>query len=394
MSFVQKLYGLFSQRMIKDTNVIPDVNRWKEIIKSQPMPKDGIDVAYNKHKCKMSYFPKASKLCMNLFSLGALVLALPYIIRPKKLLSPANNNRLLLVRDRRIRPDDIFPQDLHTRFEAIDEIEQKDPSVGILCKQASQLFWKCVRRHPFSFWLNFLILKELSIHSRYLLNNDVKAAAMYAIESNVAFPVVTQLYEETGRSLICFMHGEYIWQMIHAYMKFTEYYVWDELYEDIFKNELNCQVGKYILYTPKKLTKKWDLENVNPEHFCTYYFSGESSESIRKIAGIFSEFQAKGLTCKVRPHPRFVVHVKEIFESFEGIEIEMPKEVSLQESLSKAEYVVGLASTVLSEASIEGRKIVVDDISNVEQYQSLKQRRAMVLSRKHILLSELRDREL
>jgi len=389
MSFIRNAYKKYMKSVVQDVETVPDVEQWKQLMQNLPTPVDNIDLSYNKHLCRVSYFSAGKKLMLNLLSAGGLLLALPKLCKRHKPLPAVDNNAILLIKDLRIDYRDVIPQDLLPRFDQVIEVDRKDLPVGLLCAEAWEIFRRCLRKHPFSFWFNLLILKELSAHSHYLLNHNVKAGAAYVIESNIVYPLVTELYETTGRSFISFMHGEYLLQIILAFMKFSEYHVWSEDYVDMFTKDLHCQIGEYKVYTPLKLQKKWNLELTEPEYFCTYYFSGESRETIHKVADIFGKLEANGMKCKVRPHPRATEHVKEIFSTFAGIKVEMPGEVSMQESLAQTKYAVGLVSTVLSEAYVEGREIVIDDMGDPKQFESLSARKAAVLSKKHLLLSEL-----
>ena len=184
------------------------------------------------------------------------------------------------------------------------------------------------------------------------------------------------------------MHGEYLLQLIQAYSHFSEYYVWDEIYIEMFRDRLKCKTQAYKVYTPAKLLPKWKLNEIEPDHFFTYYFSGESEITVKKLSGIVHELNAAGIVCKVRPHPRYS-HYEYIKRCFTEDEIENPLVVSLQESFGKTKYVVGLSTTVLTEAYNEGKIVVIDDITNRSQFINLADRYSISLKRKHILLSEL-----
>lgn len=389
MKFIRKIYKNFMKKIIQNTEVAPDVSQWKQLLQEMPVPRDYVDVAYNKHLCRTHYFSVFGKIVMNLASAVMLLVNLPHILKKRAPMPPVENNTLLLVQDSRISYKDIAPEELFNQYDQVELDVRKELPMNTLCAEARELFLGCVKKHPFSFWFQLLILKELSANCHYLLQHNPKATATYVVESDIAYPVVTELYERTGRKFISFMHGEYLLQIIHGYMRFSEYYVWDQSYVDMFQKDLNCQIGKYIVYTPKKLQKKWNLEEETPKYQFTYYFSGESRKTIQNIAEIFGTLENSGISCKVRPHPRFVVHVKEIFDTFQNIKVELPSEVSLRDSLAQTEYAVGLASTVLSEAYIEGRQIVVDDMSDPVQFHSLYERNASVLRKPHRLLSEL-----
>ena len=376
-------------KIVHNVEEIPDVALWKKILGSMPEPKDGIDCAYNKFRCRRYYFSPIKRIVMNVGAFFMLLGALPRLLGKSQGLPPVDNNNFLLIRGKRIDYADVIPQELYSRFDEAVVRTREDAPLGFLCREGRELFWECIRRHPLCFWFQLLVLKELSANSKLLLDNNVKAAVGYVNESSIAFPVVTDMCERTGRKFISFMHGEYLLQIIHGFMRFSEYYVWDSAYVEMFARDLRCSIGAYKIYTPGKLRKKWNLEEESPTYVLTYYFSGESKTVIRNVARIFGELQEKGVKCKVRPHPRFVLNVQEIFDTFHDVEIELPAQVSLRDSLARTKYAVGLASTVLSEAYIEGRGVVADDMSDPDQFESLYERNASVLKKEHLLLSEL-----
>ena len=144
------------------------------------------------------------------------------------------------------------------------------------------------------------------------------------------------------------------------------------------------------VYTPKKLQKKWNLEAIQPDHYCTYYFSGESERSIENIASLFQVLERRGYVCKVRPHPRYS-HTQLIHQLFDSSRIEDPTKVSIRDSLSSTQIVVGLTTTVLFEAKTEGKLVVIDDLSDSDRYCDLKARRFRLLADNPVLLSEISE---
>lgn len=390
-SWVDKFHEKFAASSINGNDLVPDIAAWKAFLGSLKKSDDPIDIAYNKYLCRMHLFSKPKRLFMNLLGLGATVVELVYLLRGNRSLQPKRSGVAVLEKSRAVPNfSDIVPEQIYTDYETVTVSENFNSKFGTLCKEAKAWFFKSVKRHPFSFFFNYLVYVELAAHSHFLLEYNPEATVVYVNERNVASAIITALYEQSGRKFISFMHGEYLLQLVQGYMGFSEYYVWDDFYVDMFQNDLNCHIKEYRVYTPKKLQKKWDFTGIEPEYFCTYYFSGESAQTVINLAAILSEFEAKGKKCKVRPHPRNVVHFKEILSNFAGVVIEDSREIPLRDSLAQTEYVVGLTSTVLSEAVIEGKKIVVDDLSDPAQFASLSDRRSAVLNREHILLSDLR----
>ena len=219
----------------------------------------------------------------------------------------------------------------------------------------------------------------IATHSHILLNYNPESVFVYINERNIASPILTKMYEDEGRSFCSFMHGEYALQLIMAFMSFSKYYVWDKSYIEMFKEDLRCNIGEYIVYTPKKLQKKWHLEDTIPTYFCTYYFSGESKESVIKVAEALIRLNNHGKRCSVRLHPRYLLHKKLLEDTIAetDISIENAYELSIKDSLARTKYVVSLKSTVF------------DDISDKEHFDILSMQKFNVFNKPHLLFSEL-----
>ena len=385
---LQKLYKSFVIGNIYIHDEEPDVKKWIDRIESLKEANDCFDQSFNKYICRCDFFPLYKRAILNCAALIAHLISLPRVLRSHEELKKPVDKRLVIERASNVDYEDVIPQELTEKYSELIETTQKGIKKGLLCKEARQLFFRCVKKHPFCFYYNYFVLKELSIHSAYLMKHNPSATAVYVNERNVASPIIRELYETNGRQFISFMHGEYLLQMIQAFFSFSKYYVWDKAYIGMFKNDLKCDVGEYIVYTPGKLKKKWNLEEITPKYDLTYYFSGESAESIKIISDVFHDLQSKGKKCKVRPHPRDSQYHKLIHTCFQDMYIEDPHETSMQESLSDTEYVLGLVTTVLSEAIVEGRKVILDDLSNPDLYHSLVARKYIILQKEYILLSD------
>lgn len=385
---IDRLHEKFSEKEINKTDVIPDIQEWKTFLNNLPKAKDCIDAAFNKYQCRMHYFPWYKKLLVNILGLGALPVEVFFLLKSNQIIKSMNKGVAILEKSRDVPVyDDIFPAELYDEFNVI-VVENFNKKFGVLCKEARKILLDCMKRHPFNFFFIYFVYMELAAHSHFLLTYNPEATVVYVNERNIASPIITKLYENDGRKLMSFMHGEYLLQLVQGFMGFSRYYIWDKSYENMFK-WLKCNIGQYIVYTPGKLQKKWNIDNLDTPFYCTYYLSSQSKESILCLGGILEKFEMQGKKCKVRPHPRDIQYTKEILDSFKNITIEDSGIVSLKESLESTQYVVGLNTTVLSEAYIEGKQIVIDDISDKEQFIDAKKRGAIAFTKKHLLLSEL-----
>lgn len=385
---IDRLHEKFSGKAICNADIIPDVQEWEAFLNSLPVPKDSIDAAFNKYQCRMHYFPWHKRLFINILGLGALPVELYYLARSSQSIKSMNKGTAVLEKSRDVPGfEDIFPAELYDEFD-VRVVENFNKKFGVLCREARALLFKCMAKHPFHFFFLYFVYMELAAHSHFLLKYNPEATVVYVNERNVASPVITELYEKDGRELISFMHGECLLQLIQGYMKFSRYYIWDESYVDMFK-WLKCDIEQYVVYTPGKLRKKWNIENHEPMFFCTYYLSGQSKESILRLGNILEQMEKEGKKCKVRPHPRNLQYIKDIMDCFKKITIEDSRIVPLKESLENTMYVIGLNSTVLSEAYVEGKQIVIDDISDKESFADAKRRRSILFTKEHLLLSEI-----
>lgn len=391
MDIITKLYRRFVIGNINNFNVEPDVDKWMAFIDGLPKPKDYIDASYNKYKCRNFYFPKYKILLLNIASIPGALKAVIGAFGEKNNLPKVIKGKVLVEKKNDVSICDIIPNEIYEKNPIIETVtdsritgEIKDAAYS---KEAKDIFLNVVKRHPFSFYYICWIGRELKKHSQYITKHRMETTVVYIEERNIASPVLKALYEENGRQYVSFMHGEYLLQLIQGYMWFSKYYIWDEMYRNMFSRKLKCNIDKYVIYTPAKF-KKCRFEGISQEYYCTYYFSSQSNSSIRMIGEIFHKLEKKGLKCKVRPHPRDSKW-NVINEVFPPHMIELPKEVPIEESLKSTRYVVGLASTVMSEAYYAGKEIIIDDVTSPDKFENLKKRFCIILKRRHYLLSKL-----
>ena len=82
----------------------------------------------------------------------------------------------------------------------------------------------------------------------------------------------------------------------------------------------------------------------------------------------------EGKTVRYRIHPRYTdLSVLRKYVSDE--EIEYPKKVSILESISNMEYAVGSYTTVLLQAYLSGKKVLLDDVTYKKRFEQLKEYR-------------------
>ncbi len=393
-NLVDKLHERFASTSLSKIETAHEVEKWRKFINQFPETDDCFELSYYRYLCRMYYFSAWKKVLLNILGFGAFFIELFYLFLSRDSLQDPISGLAVLERARDLPEfDDVVPNNNSITKGKVIVINNHNEKFGRLCKEAKRYYWETIKRHPLSFFYNYFVYMELVTHSAILLEQNPEITVVYINERNVASPILTELYHNEGRKLYSFMHGEYPLQLICGFMRFSRYYVWDKSYEEMFLKDLRCQIDEYIIYTPKRLCKKWNLDEYVPDYYCTYYFSGEDERTTRNVISNLKTLSAAGKKCKVRPHPRFKLHInllKELISDSE-IDFESTTEISLKESLGVTQYVVGLQSTVLSEAYIEGKEIVLDDISNNEHYELLELQKFNIFSKPHRVLSELID---
>ena len=249
---------------------------------------------------------------------------------------------------------------------------------GILGKEDKDFIKKIRHRHPFSFYFRFKIMCRIASYS-YLLNSynphRIFASAEYSFTSSV----LTLYCESKGAEHINIMHGDKLFNIREAFCRFHRFYIWDEHYTGLF-NSLRADKTEYIV---RPLSAPDISPNKEKKH-CTFYLQLHTEEQLNRIK---SALLKTGVEYSVRFHP---IYSDEITEKvFEDSCREDNKKVDIWTSIENAGYVVSGFSTVLYQAYLAGADIVIDDISNPELFEMLAERDYIMLSKPHILLSEL-----
>lgn len=367
------------------------VSEQKKFLENFPEPKDDYERSYFKYQCFFKYCYYQKNYMRFIYNIGAMFLyPFVYIIlrhrgkfkEKTKLVTDAVIQNGLRVPNKDVLPDEIrkkYPNYVEIRKIGYDNIFLDSTAIEI-CKELSH-------RYFFSFYFRLIVMIKLSQFVQYIYDSNPQAIVYYSCEREFSGPLQTLLCEKQGVVFESFMHGDYVYELCFAFQRYSQYYTWDKTYNEMFK-ALRCKFPTTV-YVPAKLKGIADaIDDHKCEYFITYYFSAESKDSAEAIHKVFLLFKEQGLRCKIRPHPRFS-NTKLLEEIFHDFIIEKPEEYSLGNSISDSIYIAGLVTTVLSQAYLSGKKIVVDDVSWREKFSELKEKGYISLKRPHKLLSNL-----
>ena len=94
------------------------------------------------------------------------------------------------------------------------------------------------------------------------------------------------------------------------------------------------------------------------------------------------------MSVKYRLHPRYSNRVI-VCKYCSNEDIEDPNEVPIQESISNMTYAVGSYSTVLMQALLAGKTVILDDVTYRKTYDQLKEMGYILSNKPHHRLSNL-----
>lgn len=354
-------------------------------------PRDDYERSYFKYKCFFEYCYYKKKWLLPLYDLGAMILY-PFVFAMLKKRGQGKEKTdfmcdAVIQNGLRVPNVDVLPDEIKQTYKNAVEIREITYSSVYLTEPAIKICRELRKRYFASFYFRLIVTIKLAQFCKYLEDYHPKAIVYYSCEREFSGPLQTLLCESVGAKYISFMHGDYLYTLSFAFQRYSHYYTWDETYNEMFR-KLKCTFPTTV-YTPEKL--KGIAKNID-EHECrffaTYYFSAESRTSAEKVHAAFLHFKDCGLSCKIRPHPRFS-DLKMLHEVFSDFYIEDTKEYSLADSITDSLYTVGLCTTVLSQAYFSGKKVLIDDVSSVQEYEDLKDRGYIMMSRPHELLSEV-----
>lgn len=245
----------------------------------------------------------------------------------------------------------------------------------------------------------FNILKEVGFHPMFLMKvtlrisfyrkliekykpNYIIATAEYSYTSSI----LTYYCEKNEIKHINIMHGEKLYDITDSFFRFTNFYVWDKHYINLFI-KLRAEKSQFIIELPKLMTLK---SFSSPKNRIDYkiYLDSIDEEQIKTLKIIIDRINKKKFSIIIRPHPVYT-NLKLLKKYVSNIYIEDFSEISIEESLFTTNNVIAKYSTVLNQAYHLNVNVVIDDISNKKIYQALKDLDYIMLRYPHELLSKI-----
>lgn len=386
--------------MQREKVIFSDVDEWLDFINNLEEPQNDIERTRNHYLCVIHFVDKFELFIKNVISFPAILFSLlgTFLKGIVDRLSERREEYACEAVMFRVDKNTVssgekwgIPDDLKAEYPLIKSyIQPKGRTLlftDTLDRYSFKFWLGYVKTYPFAFYMNLSLLMHLNAISKIVYLYKPKIIITMETENDFTTSFLTEYCEKRNIEYIGIMHGENFVNPLHAFVRFSRFYVWDAYYiEQYIKTGSEREF--FRVYTPLRYQLK--LKEEYHQYYITYYLQGQDEVQLQRIYKTLMLFSKKGLRCKIRMHPRATDKklVKKIFSDSQ-IEIENYNIVSIEESYKSTEYVVSMYSTVLTEAYQNGIKAAVDDVTDVNLYHNLEKMMYINLERINLRLSML-----
>lgn len=327
-------------------------------------PTDDIDRSYKQFLCQ-NYFVPLWKKCLWWF-IGLLATPIAIFVLyvkgrtfhfAEKIDTIAENKGM----------DEIIPAALYEKY----AINHKCWNVGFGLSVDDV---KYIVKHILGWRQPYFVLKIVLLIARYspIITKYQPERLIEHSEYSFGSSVITDYCHRRRVKHINVQHGEKLRYIRDAFFHYDECYVWDEYYVNLF-TEMHAEPTQFKVAVPPSLHIDCKAY-INPSVYADYkyYLAADAEEEIKSIVASMAFVKREGKTVKYRIHPRYTdldVLRKYVRED----EIELPKNVSILESIANLEYAVGSFTTVLLQSHLSGKKVLLDDVTYRIRFEQLKE---------------------
>ncbi|SUY45689.1 Uncharacterised protein [Clostridium putrefaciens] len=378
-----KLLSLLKRVVIitkKDKVMICSLEKQKEILCSLSEPKDDYERSYFQYICQKRQMGFLFNILSN-FSAFFLFIIFYFKLSLKVMSKSVTECEAVFLSNDISR--NILPDTLYEEFKEI--MYNNNFDAFILTKDDKRFVRGLWKRHPLSFYFLYKCMMKISMYSAQIQMYSPKAIITYS-EYSFTSSVLTTYCKLMNVEHINVMHGEKLFDIVDSFFRFDRCYVWDEFYKDLFI-KLRAYNNQFIVEVPPSL--KMDLSyDIKPIYDFTYYLMNENEVQLNLIKNSLETLKSQNKRIAVRPHPRYS-NKRLISKVFNGFSIEDCPIVSIKESFEKTSGIMSQYSTVLLQGSYNNKNIIIDNLTNEENYKRLFEVDYIMLSKPHKLLSEI-----
>lgn len=355
------------------------VEEQKKYLDSIPEPIDDIERSYSQYLCQMFFYSKWFVFVLNLLSFPLLLLFFIIPGKSKKKENDIKKYNAVFFADG--KPESIIPKEVYQMYESIRIVNEKQECIT---KEDRRFVIKMAKRYPFSWHFLLKCLIKIKYFS-YEIRTYNPQAIIVCNEYSFTSSVLTLYCEEHNIKLINVMHGEKLFYIRDSFFRFSECYIWDKNYENLFKQmkayeqQFRVAVPPSLIFNNKLIKKTIDF---------TYYLGLEKEDELDIIINSLNSLSKRNYSVAIRPHPRYTDYSKLKERVVSPIEIEGVS-ISIEESICRTRNAISSYSTVLNQAYHNGTNIIIDDISNETTYRKLRELGYVMITAEHKTLSSV-----
>ena len=279
---------------------------------------------------------------------------------------------------------DIVPISLQKKYHPYI-INEKE--IGYIKYEDIKIILNVIKR--VGFYPDFILKITIRIsYYRKLISKYKPEAIIATCEYSYTSSILTEYCEINNVKHINVMHGEKLLDIRDSFFRFTKCYIWDKHYQSLFI-ELRADRKQFVIELPPSMKLKKNNSNLKNINFVDYKFyidtfNRENAIKLKKYCDLLIN---SGMKVSIRPHPFYTN--KKILHKFFLDEMIEDNKIDISTSIFSTNFVVAKASTVLNQAYLNGKSIIIDDITNPKEFALLKEANYIAFKYKHKLLSEV-----
>lgn len=348
-------------------------------VKSLAEPKDDIDRSYKQFLCQEYFVPVWKRCLWWVVSLLASPLALVALWIKGRNIHFVKEIETI-AEDKGM--DEIIPAALINKYEINHEGWHTE--VGLSSGDVKYIFSRILGwRQPYFIFKTIVLIAKYSPKVTMYHPKRIIEHSEYSFGSSA----ITDYLHYRGALHIDVQHGEKLLFARDSFFHYDECYVWDKHYVNLFL-DLRAEPTQFRVAVPPSLHIDCEA-NQNPSVYADYkyYLAVNTENEIKSIVESMSFAKKEGKTVRYRIHPRYTD--LNVLKKYVGDdEIELPAKVNILESVANMEYAVGSYTTVLLQAYLSGKKVLLDDVTYKDRFAQLKEFRYILANDNVELLSE------
>ena len=375
--FIKKIFSI-----LQDDPFAIKVDLQQEFLFNLKQADSDIERSYNQYKCQKFLNNKIMFFLNNIASFFLLYPLITIYFFRSKSKGKCDINYKNVFANKQV---DILSSDLIEEYSPIQVIDFNQKA-NLELKDLRFII-EIIKKYPFSFYFLVKNIIKIAIYRSVIQQYNPRS---FIVTSEYSFTssILTSFCERNNIEHINIMHGEKFFFIRDSFFRFTRCYVFDEHYIDVF-HKLRADNNNFIITQPPSLkVNAFNYKKEKQVYDFTYYLATYNENQIKGIINNLKTLTSFNYIVKIRPHPRYS-DLTLLNKYIDKIEIENTKTVSIEESLILTKSAIGLYTTVLYQGFLNNINIVFDDIVFEEEFKALKSLDYILISKKHILLSEI-----